>query len=176
MNDICPVCSNRSLIPGEQVDIGVGMIQCGPDRCETCGYIEAGPDPHDKPIEHYKYCWKNGIDPNPEPPKMIRSPLRPEHKEWIQANVQGDGYGQCYETAQSMAKAFPELRVVYGTYECYTWGSRSHFWCVDSEFHVVDPTETQFPSCGFGSYVMSYFFEEEDEKGLKPFDSLDETL
>jgi RNase P subunit RPR2 len=38
----CPNCK-EPITPGAVVDIGVGMQKCGPDYCETCGWIECDP-------------------------------------------------------------------------------------------------------------------------------------
>ena len=72
--------------------------------------------------------------------------------EWIAANVQGNGYGKCQEHTEAMAKVFPELTRVRGHYICPTWGRRAHWWLVASDGQIVDPTATQFPSCGLGDY------------------------
>lgn len=75
------------------------------------------------------------------------------YQEWIDANVQGDGYGQCSSITKEMAAAFPELRRVRGHYYCHTWGERTHWWLVTKDGAVVDPTAAQFPSKGRGVYV-----------------------
>ena len=41
----CPYCN--ALCCADFVDVGVGMIQCGPFHCEACGASEIGP--HDEP-------------------------------------------------------------------------------------------------------------------------------
>lgn len=40
----CPYC--RALCCADFVDVGVGMVQCGPFHCESCGASEIGP--HDE--------------------------------------------------------------------------------------------------------------------------------
>lgn len=37
----CPYC--KALCCADFVDVGVGMIQCGPFHCEACGASEIGP-------------------------------------------------------------------------------------------------------------------------------------
>lgn len=74
---------------------------------------------------------------------------KPEHAEWIKANVRGDGYGECHKMSAAMKKAFPDLREVKGFFHCF-WGSRQHGWLVDQDGTIVDPTRAQFP--GFGVY------------------------
>jgi len=61
-----------------------------------------------------------------------------------------------------MVAAFPGLRQAYGNYYCFVWGERGHFWCVDLEKYIVDPTSQQFPSRGRGLYSLKYFCSEED--------------
>jgi hypothetical protein len=48
--------------------------------------------------------------------------------------------------------------------ECPIWGARDHFWCVDGEDNVVDPTASQFPSKGTGVYAMNRFYPIELDK------------
>ncbi len=38
----CPKC--KSVACADYVDNGVGMQQCGPYRCQACGWIEEQPD------------------------------------------------------------------------------------------------------------------------------------
>jgi hypothetical protein len=84
------------------------------------------------------------------------------YAEWIAANVQDDGYGQCEEVTLRMAEAFPELRRVRGHYYDLAWGQRGHWWMVDASGKVVDPTVAQFPSKGRG------FYDEWDESRPEP--------
>ena len=156
---VCPVCSNDSLEEGERVDVGFGTamgVKCGPDHCNVCGYVEAGPDPHDPPIEYFKDCWAKGINPNSNVLEMKRASLSQEHLDWIQNNVK-DSYGKCLFYTAKLQEQFPNLRRVYGFYYCPIWGERNHFWCITEQNTVVDPTASQFPSKGTGSYVMIRF-------------------
>jgi len=74
------------------------------------------------------------------------------YEEWIVANVRGGGYGKCKETCEAMAAAFSELKLVRGHYWCWSWGVRTHWWLVDPQGGIVDPTKMQFPSKGLGDY------------------------
>lgn len=56
--------------------------------------------------------------------------------------------GTCQETAQAMVKDFPELTRVRGFYNDVLQGERPHWWCVDLEGEIVDPTAAQFAPCG----------------------------
>lgn len=78
--------------------------------------------------------------------------MNPEHEAWIAANVT-ETFGKCREVTEQMAAAFPELRRVRGHYYCASWGEREHWWLVDAEGEVVDPTAAQFPTRGAGAYV-----------------------
>ena len=155
----CPVCGQNALELGERVDVGFGLsmgVKAGPDHCLECGYIEQGPNPRDKPIEYYRQCWEQKVDPHPPMPDMKRGPLPCSYTQWITDHVVGDGYGQCKEWAIEMSRAFPELKVVYGTYFCWKCGPRAHWWCIDKDFVVCDPTSQQFPSKGGGMYAMEF--------------------
>jgi hypothetical protein len=79
--------------------------------------------------------------------------MDPRYAEWIAANVEGDGYGQCREVTERMAAAFPELARVRGHYYCLIWGEREHWWLTTPAGEIVDPTAAQFPSKGHGEYV-----------------------
>lgn len=78
--------------------------------------------------------------------------MRPEHSAWIDEHVSGNCYGHCAEVTAAMAEAFPELTRVRGHYYCVAWGERAHWWLVDTDGTIVDPTAEQFPSHGNGHY------------------------
>lgn len=173
----CPVCGNDTLIPGERVDCGFGEA-CGPqiepDHCDTCGYVQQGPDPDDLPIEHYRKCWELQIDPSPTGVPCRRHERLPEpYQQWIWDHVEGDGYGKCRETSLAMLADFPELKLVIGHYYCTSWGERDHFWLIDPQGRIVDPTFMQFPSKGRGHYAgrlvppSSWIFKESHEHTLQ---------
>lgn len=61
--------------------------------------------------------------------------------------------GKCKEMSEALAKANPALRVVRGHYFDPEWGAEPHWWCVDKDGKVHDPTALQFPSEGRGEYV-----------------------
>ena len=172
---ICPVCGNDSLELGERCDVGWGTQlgpKVGPDMCPICMYVEAGPDPHDLPLSHYKECWQKGISPIVEVPPMKHGVTDERYVAWISENV-SDPYGNCLKYCVAMQKVFPELRRVYGMYYCMTWGEREHFWCVDADNNVIDPTSAQFPSRGIGVYKMTRFSDILDEAQFEHPSSLD---
>ncbi len=73
------------------------------------------------------------------------------HAVWIRAYEERLGgpaatMGHCEHAAHQMAESFPELRVVRGHVLCPApWGKRGHWWCVDADGQIVDPTRGQFP-------------------------------
>jgi hypothetical protein len=81
--------------------------------------------------------------------------VNPVYAAWVAEHVPDypAAYGKCLEVTLAMLEAFPELRRVRGHYQCPLWGERSHWWLVDQDGTVVDPTVRQFPSHGIGEYV-----------------------
>jgi len=73
------------------------------------------------------------------------------YSEWIE-HV-GHPEGRCEEVTLQMQVVFPELKRVRGHYYCPAWGEREHWWLVDPEGDIVDPTKAQFPSYGCGTYI-----------------------
>lgn len=55
-------------------------------------------------------------------------------------------YACCKQATDRMIIEFPELKQVRGWYHCPIWGRRTHWWCVDPDGQIVDPTVRQFPS------------------------------
>jgi hypothetical protein len=74
------------------------------------------------------------------------------YAEWIAANI-SDPLGKCAEYTLEMQRVFPELTRVRGHYYDIRWGERTHWWLVDLNGDIVDPTAAQFPSRGKGAYV-----------------------
>ena len=62
--------------------------------------------------------------------------------------------GKCKEACEELVAKDPSLTMVRGHYWCPIWNSdEPHWWCVDPEGNVVDPTKLQFPSVGAGYYT-----------------------
>lgn len=72
--------------------------------------------------------------------------MKETYKQWIEdylSRNNGSGYGKCKQASEEMVKEFPELKMVCG--HVYTdWGKRSHWWTVDADGSIVDPTVSQF--------------------------------
>src|SRR5262245_58758582 len=78
---------------------------------------------------------------------------------WITDNV-SDPYGNCAEYTLMMLAAFPELKRVRGHYmdivrgqETLFLGEQPHWWLIDPQGEIVDPTDAQFASLGKGIYI-----------------------
>ena len=81
--------------------------------------------------------------------------MRDAYREWIAEHypTQASAFGACKDATAAMIVAFSELRRVNGHYFDHLWGEREHWWCVDVDGSIVDPTAKQFPSRGHGAYV-----------------------
>lgn len=60
--------------------------------------------------------------------------------------------GKCKELSEKLVAANPDLTLVRGHYLCPFWGEQPHWWTVDSNGVIHDPTKDQFPSKGKGHY------------------------
>jgi hypothetical protein len=62
--------------------------------------------------------------------------------------------GKCKEMSEELVKNDPTLRLVRGFYYCPFWGEQGHWWTVNKNGDIIDPTAKQFPSGGItGEYV-----------------------
>lgn len=59
--------------------------------------------------------------------------------------------GKCRELTEAAAAADTTLRVVRGFYHCPIWGKQAHWWAVNPDGAIVDPTVNQFPTKGVGA-------------------------
>lgn len=68
------------------------------------------------------------------------------YAEWVRAYVARTHSirGKCYEAADEMALAFPELKVVYGWVECEEHPRWPHWYLRAPGGEIVDPTAGQF--------------------------------
>ena len=78
--------------------------------------------------------------------------MKRKYQDWIN-NINNNVTGLCADITQDMITKFPELKRIRGHYYCVIWGQREHWWCVDSDNSIVDPTASQFPGKGSGEYV-----------------------
>lgn len=78
--------------------------------------------------------------------------MKQEYQDWIKANAK-DPIGRCKELTDAMKTSFPELRQVRGHYDCMVWGRRGHWWLLDEQGGIVDPSAEQFPTRGAGEYI-----------------------
>lgn len=61
--------------------------------------------------------------------------------------------GKCKEYCEALLLQNPSLTLVRGHYFCPIWGSNeAHWWLVDKDGSITDPTVRQFPSNGHGIY------------------------
>lgn len=76
-----------------------------------------------------------------------------KYQEYIKALglTQRTAYGKCREVCDEMLKHFPELKLVGGYIYDASWGQRGHWWLVDEQGTIIDPTLIQFP-CPSGIY------------------------
>ena len=64
--------------------------------------------------------------------------------------------GKCKEMCEQLITEQPELTLVRGHYVCPVWGSQEHWWCIDIEGRVIDPSVRQFPTNGIGAEYIPF--------------------
>ena len=75
-----------------------------------------------------------------------------EQVEFKARTILGNCYGKCKEYVDYISDRIPELEKVRGFYHCPLWGKRQHWWLKDKDGNIFDPTVSQFPSKGIGTY------------------------
>lgn len=66
--------------------------------------------------------------------------------------------GKCLEECEKLVEQDSSLKLVRGYYYEPLWNTKEqHWWCVDRNGNIVDPTRLQFPSEG-----VEEFYEEFD--------------
>lgn len=83
-----------------------------------------------------------------QPMTLPLQTLRDEAAAWIDKHYpdQQSAYGNCAEAVKAIVAAFPQLKKVRGQVICpHPWGERDHWWAVDPEGGIIDPTKRQFP-------------------------------
>jgi hypothetical protein len=62
--------------------------------------------------------------------------------------------GTCKEVVEELVAGDESLTAVRGHYFCPIWNKdEPHWWAVDKEGTIIDPTKNQFPSKGHGIYT-----------------------
>ena len=81
--------------------------------------------------------------------------MKQKYSKWMIAVLDlRDCKGKCKQYCEKMKESFPELHLVRGHYIDPLNGKYEHWWLLDPDgFEIIDPTCTQFPSCGTGEYV-----------------------
>jgi len=79
--------------------------------------------------------------------------MKDKYKKWIDEHILDTADGLCLEWSGLMVQVFPELRLVEGRVVEGTGDIGGHFWCVDPEDEIIDPTACQFDE------IISYRFE-----------------
>ena len=77
--------------------------------------------------------------------------------------------GKCKEFCENLIEKNPNLKIVRGYYIDPLMSKKEpHWWCVDKDGVIIDPTKKQFPSGGmFGSYEEFDGFFDCSECGKK---------
>ena len=86
-------------------------------------------------------------------PFCLQNPLHEAKRQALLQRCGGYSTGMCQSFTSEFATAFPELRRVPGFYRCRDgWNGGEHWWLVDLQGAVIDPTADQFPDQGQGTY------------------------
>ena len=64
--------------------------------------------------------------------------------------------GKCKEMSEELCKHDPSLRLVRGHYICPLDGEEPHWWCVNADGEIIDPTVRQFKTNGVGAEYIEY--------------------
>lgn len=65
--------------------------------------------------------------------------------------------GKCREMSEALAKENPNFRLVRGLYYEPLWNREEpHWWCVDEEGQIHDPTRKQYPSGGQKEFYREF--------------------
>jgi hypothetical protein len=64
--------------------------------------------------------------------------------------------GKCKELSEKLCADDKSLTLVRGWYHCPVWGKQAHWWTVQADGTVIDPTVRQFPTHGAGATYEPY--------------------
>jgi hypothetical protein len=86
------------------------------------------------------------------------------YHDWItHKNDAADPFTQCGAWTLEMNEAFPELRRVAGEVILSNGWTRHHWWLVDPDGSIVDPTASQFSQDYFGKAVIVHYREIDED-------------
>lgn len=76
---------------------------------------------------------------------MFKITTNKTYLDWIKNYKEKQPFirGKCYSATLEMAEEFPELRQERG-YVTDILGEHQHWWCVEADGSIVDPTDSQF--------------------------------
>ena len=80
----CPYCN--ALCCADFVDVGVGMVQCGPYHCEACGASEIGPHDDERPLSAVEQD-KGWYTPNSAPGSSANVDQHGAHIRYFEADT-----------------------------------------------------------------------------------------
>ena len=107
----CPYCNNK-YCTADFVDVGIGMVQCGPYHCDECTAYEIGP--YDKEIslseEERKIGW---YKPNTDPTKSSGNVINGKfvtHKTMLAAYRNEFMDNPLYEDEEYVEKWYENIR------------------------------------------------------------------
>lgn len=89
--------------------------------------------------------------------------MEPKYSDWIKEYLQShpDVSGLCKKSSNEMVDKYPELTRVRGTVHLsYADKPIEHWWCIDEDGNIIDPTASQF------HFIEKY--EERDETQPEP--------
>lgn len=92
-----------------------------------------------------------------------------KYRDWMKENypTRTQSMGQCGKATERMVKEFPELRRTNGFIVVMGYPEpQMHWWCVDTEGNIVDPTRNQYSESG---YVVAGYEEIDDEHDARKF-------
>jgi hypothetical protein len=65
--------------------------------------------------------------------------------------------GKCKEMSEALVAENPVLRLVRGHYWEPMWNrDEPHWWCVNPDGEIIDPTRLQFPSGGIAEFYTEF--------------------
>lgn len=85
-----------------------------------------------------------------------------KYNNWINKHYRdwGTALGNCQEAVKKINKEFPELTIKCGYVHFAFNEKRMHWWCIDNNGNIIDPTGHQYPGY-LGEPILDY--EEVDD-------------